>query len=201
MKTRQINYKRWFTALTLIAAGGMVFGMGWYAAGVYEEQRAYAALWKEMESVPEPEQCALCGKGMRYHAPCLIDLSTGQMEEMKVYTNYPTKQGELASAELQETGTFQFQPCAGLVGVRDTCNHTCEVTLPKGRRQINMSLFCKGCRLLLHQTWLDGYAIVDLYDLDDVRVYPVQNNTIRDYCISVTKGKEGTLRVYVEGLL
>ena len=133
MKIRQINYKRWFTALALIAAGEMVFGMGWYAAGVYEEQRAYAALWKEMESVPEPEQCALCGKGMRYHAPCLIDLSTGQMGEMRVYTNHPTKQGELASAELQETGTFQFQPCAGLVGVRDTCNHTCEVTLPKER--------------------------------------------------------------------
>lgn len=38
MKTRLINYKRWFTALALIAAGGMVFGMWWYAGKNYEEK-------------------------------------------------------------------------------------------------------------------------------------------------------------------
>lgn len=201
MGTCLMQYRKWLTVLALIVAGGAIFAMGWYAEEVYEEQRAYASLWETMERLPDPERCALCGEGMRYHAPCLIDLSTGQMGEMKVYTNHPTKQNGLAPMELQETGTFNFQPCAGLMGVRDTCNHTFEITLPKGKRLINMTLFCEDCRLLLYKAWLDGYAVVDLYDLDDVRVYPIQNHTIRDYRVAVTGGQRDTLRVRVKGLL
>lgn len=149
----------------------------------------------------DPEQCALCGERMRYHAPCLVDLSTGQVGEMNVYTNHPSRQGEIVPMEKQQTGTFSFRSCAGLTAVRDTCTHTCKVTLPGQKGLMNPALFCRGCRLLLAGAGLEGYVIVDLYDLDDVQAYPIQYGVIRDYEISVKEQKDGTLDVCVTGLL
>lgn len=179
----------------------VVFALGVLAGSKATDRNAYAALWDAMADLPDPEQCALCSKGMRHHAPCLINLSTGQMGEMTVYTPHPSRQGEIAPMEMQQTGTFNFQPCADLMAIRDTCTHACIITLPEERELINPALFCRECRQLLAEAGLEGYVILDLYDLDDVRAYPIQGEIIRDYRISVTIRQARTIAFCVEGLL
>lgn len=196
--------KAWLTkhkeVLVLVVTCVVSFALGWYAEGIYEERKVNA-LWEAIADLPDPERCALCGEGIRYHAPCLLDLSTGQMGEMVVYTPHRSIQGEIAPMETQKTGTFNYQPCAGLLGVRDTCNHTFKVTLPGKQELMNPALFCQECRQLLAEAGLEGYVIVDLYDLDHIQAYPIQDNVIRDYRISVTKGADGALEPCVTGLL
>ncbi len=195
------KYRRQLLVLGIAAVMGVVFVLGWHAGINATNRNAYAALWKAMIDLPDPKQCALCSEGMRYHAPCLIDLSTGQMGEMKVYTDHPSHQGELAPKEKQQRGTFNFQPCGGLMGIRDTCTHTCKVTIPAERELMNPAHFCKECRQLLARAGLEGYVIVDLYDLDNVQAYPLRDEVIRDYRVSVDNRKDGSLEICVTGLL
>lgn len=195
------GHKRPLFALGIMAVMGTAFALGWYAGSNTTDRKAYAALWEAVIELPDPEQCALCSEGMRYHAPCLIDLSTGQMGEMTVYTRHPSRPGEIAPMEKQQTGTFNFQPCAGLMGIRETCTHTCTVPLPERERLMNPALFCKKCRQLLAWAGLEGYVIVDLYDLGHIQAYPLRDTVIRDYRVSVTDRKDGGMDVCVAGLL
>lgn len=202
MKTWLTRYKQQLLTLGITAIMTLVFSLGWYAGINSTDRKAYAALWEAMLGLPDPEQCALCSiasLGMRYHAPCLLDLSTGQMGEMEVYTHHPSHQGELAPAELQQTGTFSLRPCAGLTAIQDTCAHTCQVTLPEKRELMNPALFCKECRQLLAGAGLAGYVVLDLYDLERVQAYPVRDKVIRDYRVSVTGGRRTTMNVCVAG--
>ena len=43
-----------------------------------------AAYWKIVATTPEPECCTVCeeGNGNRYHAPVLVNLSTGTMRDL-----------------------------------------------------------------------------------------------------------------------
>lgn len=201
-KTRLAKYKKWLAVLKWITIGGAIFALGWCARENYEEQ-GLCALRESIWTLPEPEQCALCNNEIPYHAPCLLDLSTGQLGELTVYTNHPTRPGELAPPEMQQTGTFNFQPCAGLMGIRDTCAHICRVTLPAKRQRMDPALFCMGCRLLLAESGSEGYAILDLHDLPFLQVYPIckgKRTEIRDYRVTVTGGGEGSLDVCVTGL-
>lgn len=198
------KYKKLLTVLMWLAIGVAIFALGWHSADIYEERIAYDALLESIRTLPEPEQCALCSEEIPYHAPCLLNLSTGQLGELTVYTNDPTRPGELAPPEMQQTGTFNFQPCAGLMGIRDTCAHICRVTLPAKRQRMDPALFCMGCRLLLAGSGSEGYAILDLYDLPFLQVYPIckgKRTKIRDYRVTVTDGEEGSLDVCVTGRL
>lgn len=199
MKNRLTGHKRQLLALGIAATMAAIFSLGWYAGIHATDRKAYAALWEAIAGLPDPEQCALCSAGMRYHAPCLVDLSTGQMGEMVVYTYHPSHQGEIAPMELQQTGTFCLRPCAGLTVIQDTCTHTCQVSLPEKRELMNPALFCGECRQLLARAGLAGYVIVDLYDLDHVQAYPMRDEVIRDYRISVTGGRGATLNLCVTG--
>lgn len=204
MRIWQSKLKGQLFALEIAAVICVFFLLGWYAGSYSTNRKACAALWDAIINLPDPEQCSLCSAGIPYHAPCLINLSTGQMGELKVYTDHPSRQGEIAPAEMQQTGTFSFRPCADLVAIQDTCTHTCIVTLPKDRELMNPALFCNRCRQLLAIAGLDGYVVVDLYNLDNVRAYPVQkgrSEVIRDYRISVSSRNGGFLDVYVTGLL
>lgn len=203
-KTQLTKYQKVLTVLTWLVIGGAIFALGWHMEGVHEERKAYDVLWESIWTLPEPEQCALCGEGIPYHAPCLLDLSTGQLGELTVYTNHSTRPGELAPPEMQQTGALNFQTCAGLLSVRDTCTYTCKVTLPAKRQRMDPSLFCMGCRLLLAGSGSEGYAIIDLYDPPYLRVYPIckgDRTEIRDYRVTVTGGEEGALDVCVAGRL
>lgn len=180
---------------------GAAFSLGWYAGIGAANRNAYAALWEAILDLPDPERCALCSEDTRYHAPCLVDLSTGQMGEMKVYTDCPSQQGELAPEERRQTGTFHFQPCAGLTGIRDTCNHTFQVTLLEERELMDPALFCGKCRKLLAGAGLEGYVIVDLYDREYIRAYPIRGEIIRNYRISTRSRKGVGIDLCVTGSL
>lgn len=201
MKTWLISRKRQLLALGIAAAFLTVFALGWHAGVNSTNRNAYAALWEAILDLPDPEQCALCAEERRYQAPCLINLSTGQMGEMQVYTYGRTKRGKLDPREAQFSGTFNFHPCAGLTAIRDTDFHTCQVLLPKERELMNPAHFCKECRQLLARAGLEGYVFVDLYDQNNVQAYPLRYEIIRDYRISVTNRKDGTRNVCVTGLL
>lgn len=204
MKIWLTRYKRQFLALGIMTIMGVVFFLGWYAGINAANRKAYDALWEAFIDLPDPERCALCGEGMRYHAPCLLDLSTGQMGEMQVYTYDPTPQGKMDPREAQFSGTFSLQRCAGLTAIRNADSHTCRVFLPEGRELMNPAHFCKECRLFLARAGLEGYVIVDLHDLDHKLAYPVragEYEVIRDYQVSVERRREVGSTVIVEGIL
>ena len=48
-------------------------------------------------AVPEPERCSLCDDLSR-HAPCIINLSTGEKLELDVYEPHPFLVGEIAES-------------------------------------------------------------------------------------------------------
>ena len=102
-------------------------------------------------------------------------------------------------------GPFSLLHIAGLTGCRDTCDHTCRVTLPEKEAPIVPALFCRDCRALLADTATEGYILADLYNLRDMKVYAIKDNvkyTIRDYDISISTRKEtGGLSINVTGLL
>lgn len=179
------------------------FALGFFLRGIGADRDA--ALWKSLLSTPEPEICALCGSGdgIPYHAPVLVNLSTGETGEMKIYDPDPRHRCELA--EEQSTGTFSFLHVAGLIGCRDTCDHSCKVTLPENREAIVPSHFCYDCRTILTGVATEGYILADLYNLNQITVYAIEDNTaytIRDYAVSISSQDEsGKLSIHVTGLL
>lgn len=182
----------------------VAFCLGWYGGIGATDRKAYAALWEAIVDLPDPKRCALCDEGQRYQAPCLINLSTGQMGEMRVYAYGTTEEGELDPREVRFSGTFHFQPCAGLMAIRDTDLHTCQVILPEVRELMDPAHFCRECRLLLAGAGLDGYVIIDLYDLEHKLAYPIREGgreVIRDYCVRVDNTADGGLEVCVTSLL
>nr|WP_325254745.1 hypothetical protein [uncultured Oscillibacter sp.] len=131
------------------------FAVGVFLRGAVAERDM--AWWKSFVLMPEPEVCTLCGSGIPYQAPVLVNLSTGETGEMRVYDPDPQCRYELA--EEQSTSTFSFLHVAGLTGCRDTCNHTSYVTLPENGAPISPVLFCRVCRVLLADAATEGYIL------------------------------------------
>lgn len=185
---------------TLFAA---FFIFGFFLRGVTADHDL--ALWKSLVIAPEPETCAICGNGsgIPYHAPVLVNLATGEAGELQVYDPDPLHRGELAAE--QSTGTFSFISVAGLIGYRDTCEPGSNVTLPENREAIVPSHFCHDCRTILTGAATEGYILADLYNLNQITVYAIEDNTaytIRDYAVSISSQDEsGNLSVHVTGLL
>lgn len=188
-------------AVGMAAIIAVAFCMGRRAGINANNRNAYAALWDAIVALPDPEQCALCSAERGRQALSLINLSTGEIGQMEVYVYGATKQGKLDPREAQFSGTYVFQSCAGSTAIRDTDLHTCQVYLPEERELMNPAHFCKECRLLLAGAGLEGYVIVDLYGRDPVRAYPIRDEMIRDYRISITERSDGTSNVCVTGLL
>ena len=157
-----------------------------------------------MTTTPEPEVCALCrnGEGEQIHAPCIINLSTGEVAELSVYDPHPTELGEV-STELNK-GYFSYYGGAGANIMRNQESELCRATLPKESGKINPANFCYECRRIITDLDKDGYIIADMYDPDNVTVYKVWNGAkyeIRDYLVTVNKTENKNLEVQVHGLL
>ena len=156
-----------------------------------------------------PEECALCN-AENYPNPCLMDLHTGRVEELKVYDTgwYSEDLMYYKAREFsteQTIGTMSFISCAGLAGVRSTGTYPrCELTLPERPASIRKTYYCRACRQLLSQISAKGYVVLDTYDLENKGVYPVREGahyTLRCFEITVEEGLltvEGTMEV-VEG--
>lgn len=153
----------------------------------------------------EPDVCALCGsgEGRPYHAPALINLSTGDSIELRVYDMMITNQIEVSPK--QTTGTFSPLQFQGHSGYRDTCDQTCHIYIPDLNPALKVRYFCKECRDLLKPHSEAGYVLADAYDQDAIEVYGVfegAEHTIRDYNVSIQWSTEvEKLEILVHGTI
>ena len=134
--------------------------------------------------VPEPERCSLCDDLSR-HAPCIINLSTGEKLELDVYEPDPFLVGEIA--EEQRGGYFSFVRGAGVEGYKLGAESV-TITIPARAEKMDQQFFCNACRELLADHTNSGYVLVDLKDTDAPVVYgisPDNDFSLRCYDISI----------------
>ena len=189
---RSVRHKKF--AIPMIVMAGILLTVI-LIVGSYKMAAVHADaeidFWKSVATEAEPEVCSLCeyGEAMTYHAPVLVNLSTGEVGEMRVYKS--EKYGDtLELAPIQQTGTFAFVKCAGLTGQQDTCSHTFKIDIPREIETMNIGRFCCDCRVLLAETNNSGFAIVDCFDLGNMKAYNIENGAeyaIRDYTVSVNE--------------
>ena len=84
-----------------------------------------AAVWYFSQ---EQKECCLCSS-FRFHAPCLVDLETGEMIELDLYFPHETKVAELADPQ-PEMGTFSFVRLGDVAGTKLTDSKTIELDIP-----------------------------------------------------------------------
>lgn len=126
-----------------------------------------------------PDRCPLCDF-IKSHAPCLVNVATGEVEEMALYTPHYQLVGEIA--EEQNASTFSFVTIAGARGTRLSSPWIMELDVPVAKEPLFKYHFCRDCRKLLADQ--AGYVIADLY----VHGQPV--------VIPITDGMEQELRCY-----
>lgn len=137
-----------------------------------------------------PKECILCTEPP-HHAPCLLNLATGEMGELTVYDSHPAD-GKMLSDE-QMTGTFSFLYCAGLTGYRDTACELCHFDIPIGADKYNPSHFCSDCRTLLASYKGHSFILVDAFDEGSPLILPITESVIyelRCYRISTEYNPE-----------
>ncbi len=146
--------------------------------------------------------CCLCDS-FRYHAPCLIDLETGDIIELDLYFPHETKVAELADPQ-PEMSTFSFVKLGNVTGTKLTDSKIIEIDIPTADRTNNPAL-CKDCRELLHGGYKGRYVLADLYEMEAKTLIPITNNTemvLRCYEITMSQNEEKDgLIVLVKGIL
>ena len=164
------------------------------------------AFWKIVATTPEPELCVICedGNGIRYQAPVLVNLSTGQSWELEIYDRDPQRPWEVA--EEQRWDDWVFRPLDGNATMSwSSEDHTNIAHIGDDLGKLDSAHFCHDCRALLAETATEGYALMDLYDLEKIRAFAIERGaeyTIRNYTVSIYKDKEnGGLSVVVTGHL
>lgn len=166
--------------------------------------REEVGVWKAIALTEEPDRCALCknGEGINYHAPCLVNLSTGAVGELAVYAPHESKLGEVDKS--RKGGYLSISYAAGATILRDATDLNCHADVPYDDEPLNASYFCYDCRRILAEADRYGYVIADLYDLQNISVYPLEENAnyiIRDYVVSIRSDdtSDGT-EINVSGL-
>lgn len=143
--------------------------------------------------------CCLCDS-FRYHAPCLLDLETGELVELQLYDPHPAKVAELAE-EQTNANTFSFMGCGDAMGHRLSAERYIELTVPQ--EDIRSPALCRTCRKLLPSGCTDRYVLADLYQ--EKALIPITrtlSTTLRCYEIAVQKStEENTLTLTVQGIL
>lgn len=150
----------------------------------------------------EEKDCCLCDS-LRYHAPCLIDLETGDMIELDLYLPHETKVAQLAE-EQPEAGGFSFIHFGNVSGTKRTDDKTIELELPAADKTLEPAL-CKKCRELLQADYVGRYVLADLYDTETKTLIPIADGThmeLRCYEITMTRNAETDgIAVTVQGTL
>ncbi len=153
-------------------------------------------------SQQEQKECCLCSS-FRYHAPCLVDLETGELTELDLYFPHPTLVAELADPQ-PEQGTFSFVRLGNVSGYTDTANCIVEIDVPSADKTINPAL-CQECRAQLQAGYKSRYVLADLYDKEAKTLIPIKADTeltIRCYEITMEQEKDNAvITVQIQGTL
>lgn len=156
-----------------------------------------AAVWYFAQ---EQKDCCLCSS-FRFHAPCLVDLETGEMIELDLYFPHETKVAELADPQ-PEMGTFSFVSLGNVKGTKLTDSKTIELDVPVSEKTTNPAL-CKSCRKQMDGYVLGRYALADMYDSENKTIIPIKDGLcIELRCYSITAQLEkDALKVVIQGTL
>ena len=150
----------------------------------------------------EQKDCCLCNS-FRYHAPCLIDLETGDLIELDLYFPHETKVAELASSQ-PKMETFMFVHLGNITGTKLTDSKVIEFGVPIADKTNNPAL-CKDCRELLQAGYKGRYILADLYDIENKELIPIVANTsidLRCYEITMVENTEkNEINVTIQGTL
>lgn len=122
------------------------------------------------------KHCYLC-QGIPSDAPCLVDLSTGQVVEMTA-DNDP--------------GAIIWTSLGGAQITLES--NRASAIIPTDDRTMDASLFCKDCLALLSELPDSGYVIADMQDPGNLSLYPAQTDasySIREYEVTVTISGDG----------
>ena len=125
--------------------------------------------------------CYLC-QGIPYEAPCLVDLSTGDVAPLTVSNN-------------NGAASIWFLGKARVVLESEAAH----VTIPSAPQTVSADLFCEDCMALVDATPNSGYVLADLSDLGSIQLYPIVNRgifTIRSYNISIV-GDRNLIGIWV----
>lgn len=137
----------------------------------------------------EPEPCSLCDN-LPFHAPCVINLSTGEKLDLSVYELHPFTVGELA--EEQRTGYFSFIQGAGISGHK-IGGESVTVTIPTESKVLSWQCFCAACLDLLVDYANQGYILADLKNPKEPIIYSIcegSSFSFRCYDISIQEHKD-----------
>lgn len=151
-----------------------------------------------------PRECVLCDVE-QYANICLINLHTGEIEELEVYdVGRLYENGKVLDtrefSNRQTFGTFNFVNCAGLTGYRTTGTHnTYEMDVPDKVQRISRKHYCSDCYKQLVAVSNKGYLILDSYNPEDKQIYSMNegdHHLIRVFDVSVIAAEEKlTLKV------
>lgn len=151
------------------------------------------------QTSPEPERCHLCDY-IPSHAPCLVNLNTGEVGEIVLYEPHHTLVGEIA--ETQRGGYFCFMSVAGLRGHMNASVPEAHVTVPEKIEKYDEQYFCTSCRGLLDAYSGDGFVLADLKEPSTPVLFPVEDGSsfeVRCYTVTVTKTEDKELDICVIG--
>lgn len=151
--------------------------------------------------VPEPAECALCDAFPR-HAPCLVNLNTGELYELVIYQPHHTKVAELS--EEQRGGYMSLVHFGDISGILLGADRV-ELKSPEKLTGIQNGLFCNNCRKLLKENNCKGYVFADLRTPETPTVWKIADGvsfSVRCYDVQISQGDEtGKLKILMTGTL
>ena len=149
----------------------------------------------------DEKECCLCNS-FRYHAPCLIDLETGELIELDLYFPHKTLVAELAE-EQPEMSTFSFVQIGNVSGTKLTGDATIEINIPADKTY-NPAL-CSDCQKLLPLGHTSRYVFADLYSKEEKILIPIKADSdfsLRCYDVTIEKNTEkGGVSAVIQGTL
>jgi hypothetical protein len=137
----------------------------------------------------ESKECCLCSS-FRYHAPCLVDLKTGEMIELRLYEDHPALVAEL-SEEQSHNGTFSFIRLNGVSGTKLTGPEKVELLVPN--ETVLFPALCNKCKQQLPSGLASRFVLADLHGMEDKYLIPIVADTalsLRCYDISMEADAE-----------
>ena len=151
--------------------------------------------------IPEPAECVLCDAFPR-HAPCLVDLNTGELLELEIYQPHNTKVAELSNE--QRGGYMSLISFGEISGILLGADKV-ELKAPANTTGMLEDIFCEGCRKLLKDNKCQSYILADLRNPETPSVWRIEDGTsfsVRCYDIEISKSDEDDkLKIIMTGKL
>ena len=148
------------------------------------------------------KECCLCSS-FRYHAPCLIDLETGEIRELDLYFPHESLVAELADPQQEKRGIFSFVSIGNVSGTKQTAPERIDLHIPED--STFFPALCSDCRKQLPFGYTSRYVFADLYGMEEKILIPIEADTafsLRCYDVTTQPNTEkGGISVVIQGTL